>query len=286
MASEITTEEMRRFIFGKPRAPKTVLNYLKSLDVFFNFLIREGHCTMNPLARIDKPMIGDGKTTFLAVDQVQTMLRCALADNRRAECACMALVLFCGVRVEEVEKLTWADVRLDTRRVHLEGATTKKRRRRINEISTNALEWLQLCQTTGAIAPKNYDNRMRAVRKKAAKVNYSQNAMRHSFASYHVAMHEEAAKTAFMLGHPDANLLYNTYRDLVSKDDAKRYWDIVPASVVKTREEAAKLADAKAREEAEAASNCGKAIKDENGVWIPVMNPDAVSPEFDAAPFG
>ncbi|MEA3212906.1 MAG: hypothetical protein QOE70_5963 [Chthoniobacter sp.] len=240
IVSEISTEEMRRFIFGKERAPKTVLNYLKSLDVFFNFLIREGHCTMNPQARIEKPMIGDGKTTFLTVEQAQAMLQFAFDNNRKAECACMTLVLFCGVRVEEVERLTWADVRLETGRVHLEGAVTKKRKRRINEISTNAMEWLMRCSADGEVAPKNYDNRMRAVRREA-KVTYSQNAMRHSFASYHVAMHEDAAKTAFMLGHPDANLLYNNYRDLVSIEQAKLFWEIVPAEVVAQREQAKAL---------------------------------------------
>jgi integrase len=205
------------------------------------------------------------------------MLECALANERQAECASMVLVLFCGVRVEEVEKLTWEDVRLNSRRVHLEGVTTKKRKRRINEISANALEWLKLCQTTGAIAPKNYVNRMRAVRQ-AAKVKYSQNAMRHSFASYHVAMHEEAAKTAFMLGHPDANLLYNTYRDLVSKEDAAKYWDILPASIVRAREEQRLKermeADENDRLEAEEASNCGRAVRGEDGSWVPVTEVD------------
>lgn len=244
IVNEITTEEMRRFIYGKPRAPKTVMNYLKSLDVFFNYLIKEGHCTMNPQTRIEKPMLGDGKTTFLAVEHAKAMLQYGLHANRKPECACMALVLFCGVRVEEVERLTWADVRLQTRRVHLEGAATKKRKRRINEISENAWEWLSRCQSEGDVAPKNYDNRMRAVRREA-KVKYEQNAMRHSFASYHVAMHEDAAKTAFMLGHPDANLLYNTYRDLAPKEHAILYWDIVPDEVTAAREQQKALAGAR-----------------------------------------
>ncbi len=244
MVGEITTEEMRRFIFGKPRAPKTVMNYLKSLDVFFHYLIREGHCTMNPQARIEKPMLGEGRTTFLSVEQVQAMLQFALDNQGKEECACMALILFCGVRVEEVERLTWEDVRLETRRVHMEAAATKKRKRRINVISDNAIEWLRRCSGTGPVAPLNYDNRMRHVRQKAG-VTYSQNAMRHSFASYHVAMHEDAARTAFMLGHPDANLLYNTYRDLVAKEEAKRFWDVVPAEVTTERQAA------KARREAE-----------------------------------
>ena len=265
IVSEITTDEMRRFIFWKPRAPKTVMNYLKSLDVFFNYLILQGHCTMNPLARIEKPMLGDGTTTFLSVQQVEAMLQRAFDDGCQAECASMVLVLFCGVRVEEVERLMWDDVRLEARKVHLEGAVTKKRKRRINLISSNAWDWLSLCRGTGPVAPKNFDNRMRAIRRKAG-VDYSQNAMRHSFASYHVAFHEDAAKTAFMLGHPDANLLYNTYRDLVSKEEARHYWDIVPASAAQARDDAE-------RQEAEERSNCGQAVWDD-GRWVAVTQVD------------
>lgn len=236
VVSEITPEEMRGFIYARERAPKTVMNYLKSLDVFFHFLIREGYCSLNPLARIEKPMLGEGKAAFLSVENVTAMLQFALDQDRKAECASMALVLFCGVRVEEVERLTWADVRLDSRRVVLEAAVAKKRKRRVNEISENAYEWLTRCHSTAAIAPRNYDNRLRSIRQQAG-VTYGQNSMRHSFASYHVALHENAAKTAFMLGHPDANLLYSTYRDLVSKEDAAKYWEIVPAEVAKRRSE-------------------------------------------------
>jgi len=139
----------------------------------------------------------------------------------------MVLILFCGVRFEEAQKLQWDAINFATKKVTLSAGITKKRRKRINKISENALTWLTLCCSTGNVAPTNYVNKMRAVRKGAG-VAYAQNAMRHAFASYHVALHENASLTAFMLGHPDANLLYNTYRDLARQEDAKRYWKIIP----------------------------------------------------------
>jgi hypothetical protein len=41
-------------------------------------------------------------------------------------------------------------------------------------------------------------------------------------------LHEDAAKTSLMLGHQNPALLWNTYRALVSKEEAKRYWKITP----------------------------------------------------------
>ncbi|PYL37382.1 MAG: hypothetical protein DMF34_10665 [Verrucomicrobia bacterium] len=58
---------------------------------------------------------------------------------------------------------------------------------------------------------------------------------RHCFASYHIAFHEDGAKTASQLGHPNPTLLYSTYRHLVTPEDAKEFWGIVPKFVTDQR---------------------------------------------------
>jgi hypothetical protein len=52
--------------------------------------------------------------------------------------------------------------------------------------------------------------------------------LRHSFASYHLAYHRDAARTALELGHKSTTLLFTNYRELVTKSDAIRYWAIKP----------------------------------------------------------
>ena len=54
------------------------------------------------------------------------------------------------------------------------------------------------------------------------------NALRHSFASYHLALHQNAATTALQLGHTDSRLLFEHYRELVHPEDAKAFWEITP----------------------------------------------------------
>ena len=54
------------------------------------------------------------------------------------------------------------------------------------------------------------------------------NALRHSFASYHLAHHQDAAKTALQLGHTESRTLFAHYRELVKPADAKLYWRIFP----------------------------------------------------------
>jgi len=186
--------------------------------------------------------------------------------------------------VDEVSRLTWDDIQLNGSKsfVDIGGAAAKTNHRRVNNIPSNAAHWLRLCRTDGYVAPQNYEKRMQRLRKKA-KINYPQNSARHCFASYHIAFNRDAAQTAFMLGHPNPALLYNTYRELVSFQGAEKFWDIVPDSVLRENVqqdeerksfEMAKLLerDRAEKEQAEIESNVGKAVKGEDGHWHPLID--------------
>lgn len=273
MANEITETELEKFIFVNGRSSSTILGYIRNLNALFSYLVNRGHCTWNPLTKIERPTKKETTVEILSDSDTSAILQYALDHDRKPECACATLVFLCGVRVEEVEKMEWRLIDLEARLVYVTAKIAKNGKRRVNSIPENALEWLRLCAADGRVAPPNYKNRMRAIRR-GAKVAYIQNAMRHSFASYHIAMHENAHSTAMLLGHPNANLLYNTYRHVTTKTEAERYWAILPKSVVEDRAakqaEAEKEADDSERELAEAASNCGKAIR-QDGEWIPVQ---------------
>jgi integrase len=52
--------------------------------------------------------------------------------------------------------------------------------------------------------------------------------MRHSFGSYHLAAHENAGKTALQMGHRRIDTTFEHYRRAVRKEDAERFWKIMP----------------------------------------------------------
>ena len=92
------------------------------------------------------------------------------------------------------------------------------------------------------------------------------NAARHCFASYHIAYKRDAAQTAFLLGHPNGALLYNTYRELVTFEEAEEFWNLLPDSVIRDEVSLERTRDENEKEEAEAQSNIGKAVRGESGV--------------------
>ena len=60
----------------------------------------------------------------------------------------------------------------------------------------------------------------------AGVMEWPDNALRHSFASYHLAQFKNAASTALELGHHDSRITFAHYRELVKPTEAERYSDI------------------------------------------------------------
>ena len=70
---------------------------------------------------------------------------------------------------------------------------------------------------------------MEAAREAAGITDWPDNALRHSFASYHVARFKDAKGLALEMGRTDSGMLFNHYRALVKPNEAERYWKIKPA---------------------------------------------------------
>jgi len=54
------------------------------------------------------------------------------------------------------------------------------------------------------------------------------NALRHSFVTYHVALHRNSGKTALIVSHRDQDCLYRHYLGIATQKDATAYFKIYP----------------------------------------------------------
>jgi integrase/recombinase XerD len=291
LISDVSPSDAQKYIDAHGRWSDVSKNtHIRHLRALYAFHIKAGHASLNPFKSVELVQIdedGDVRPKVIPVEDVKALLQFALDNEYHAECASMVLVFFCGVRVEEVERLDWNDIRLEGSAPIVDLRKTKKRRRRINEIPENAVCWLKLCASTGKVAPNNYIKQMQRFRSKAG-IAYPQNAARHCFASYHLQCFGDATKTAILLAHRNPSLLYQTYREVVATEDAARYFEILPKSV----EEERKLAkerklielDQAEKEWVEAESNCGRAERGEDGRWAAVIDEELTRPcDWDEA---
>ena len=60
---------------------------------------------------------------------------------------------------------------------------------------------------------------------------WPQDGLRHSYASYHLAKHQNAPQTSLQMGHTSPHMLFNHYRNLVLAGDADRYWALTQKQI-------------------------------------------------------
>jgi integrase len=222
----ITTKDVDAYLRELPVAPVTRNHHRNVLVQAFNFAITNGYTTENPAAKAAKAKVVGGRPGILTVEQAS-----ALACNSTAEILpFFAIGLFAGLRRAELARLDWAEVDFESGLIQVTAEKSKTATRRFVTMQPNLHQWLlPLRQLKGPIvAPENFRQLFNHTRVLAGITEWPENAMRHSFASYHLAAFKNAAATALELGHHDSRVTFAHYRELVKPREAARYWKLKP----------------------------------------------------------
>src|SRR6202162_5291650 len=140
-----------------------------------------------------------------------------------------AISAFTGLRSDEVGRLDWNEIKLQRSLIDLPPTKSKNGRRKLEEISANLLAILSpFVRAEGPVKPAN--RKLSHARSKASHaagiVPWKQNCIRHSFCSYGVAA-KGLEWTAIQADH-DIKMLKKHYLEMVTKEDAAKYWAIRP----------------------------------------------------------
>ena len=253
--NEISGRDLKNSLLGIGRSFRTLRNYRSIWSEVFKFAKQRRYILDNPfddLSKEDvKEIIGSGDDWnppgILEIKEVELLLSTALAKPELQLLPAIILGLFCGVRTEEIKQLKWENIKLDDSDPHvvIPREIAKKRRMRHVHISPNAIDWLLHCKDrTGAITANRFENdyqrRFRALLikcgfiekvKGAYKSHWKINAMRHSFGTYHFALYGDSIKTSIEMGHKTGDeVLFEHYRSLATKTDAKAFFDLRPGA--------------------------------------------------------
>jgi len=229
LVASFTTAEIASWLLGLKCQPQTRLNYKRLLHNLFAFSLGRGYTASNPVA-------GALKIKVPAKDEIG-ILNVKEATKLLAACPreilpAIAIGLFAGLRREEIARLDWQQVDFERGFIEVKAPNAKTAQRRLVEMSTSLRAWLRPHRAlAGAVRPSEaiYRERLAEAAKTAGITPWPHNALRHSFASFHLAMHEDAAKTALMLGHTESTTLFKHYRELVRREDAVKFWKISPS---------------------------------------------------------
>jgi integrase len=139
----------------------------------------------------------------------------------------LALGAFAGLRTAELQRLDWSEIDLDRGYITVAASKAKTRQRRLVPISDNLKLWLTpLRKGSGPVCLHACPQH--AARTLCEGFSWAKNGLRHSFISYRLAILHDTARVALEAGN-SPEVIFGHYRELVTPEAAKAWFEVVPA---------------------------------------------------------
>lgn len=187
---------------GRPASPRGRANYRAPIIALFNFARLQRYVSRDhaaEIADVPVPKFRHGKVEVYHPDEFRRLLHAAGDDLRPV----LALGGFAGLRVAELNRLDWRDVKLAERVIIVGDRIAKTASSRVVPIGDALAAWLAPhARPFGPVSPAQGEARgvgealinrwaRLAVR---AKIKWKRNALRHSFGSYRLAVTADLAR--------------------------------------------------------------------------------------------
>jgi integrase len=244
VASEITVREIDAALAGEKITVKNA--FMRYLRAVFNWGMKRDYIANNPINKMDFEQVTKGETQIFPASVAQAILDDCLQNDLEL-LPYRVFGFFCGVRPDgELPRLDWADIDVKDKILKLRAEITKKKRLRFVDISENAIAWLNAYSLAGGsekgrVAPfteaelrkHHRDNWARVAGSDEdgkPKLPWIQQGMRHSYCSYWLAEHGDIDALVIQSGHDDQQVMWNNYYRATTKQEAAKFWSIVPPS--------------------------------------------------------
>ena len=220
---------------GKATSPRTKENMLRQIVSLFNFARRQKYVPAElalELSEISTPRKQPAPIGIYTPDEMRAIL--AAADA--AIVPALAIAAFAGLRLAEVSRLDWRDVRLAEKLIVVGAENAKTAARRLVPISDNLAAWLSPhVKRSGPLNPcaenlQNVGNALGDRFERAAaraKVAWKRNGFRHSYISYRIAALKDVPAVALECGN-SPQVIFSNYRALATDAEAKTWFSILP----------------------------------------------------------
>lgn len=193
-------------IFGKAR---TVLHSI------FSHAQRQGWCEHNPVDGIDTRPLYEEKIRALTLKEIRALMEAADTENLRDMDAALRLMLWCGVRPGEMQRLKWRDIDRRENCVYIDSNASKTGGTRAIPLrgAARKLRRMQF-PPEERIAPRNWLRQWARLRRRAGLQHWQRDALRHTFASFHLKYFHNLYLLQEEMGHRDSHLLRTRYLNL------------------------------------------------------------------------
>ena len=223
----ITASQIERWLREQEIGPRARNNVRGSVITLFNFARKQGVLPKGlptEAADIAKAKDCGGKIGILTPAELALVLSEAPERVRLF----VALGAFTGMRSSEMLRLDWREVNFERSFITVAAEKAKTATRRLVPIQPNLMQWLAPYRERQGALFKTPRDAGRAIRyAKSCAVEWPNNALRHSYATYRLALTADAARVALEMGNSPQKLITN-YRELADEREAAEWFGISP----------------------------------------------------------
>ena len=239
-STDAGTKSLLKWLDGQPGGPTNYNNYRRHLSIFFGWAVKKGKLQRNPCAQIEerrKKRSEEQESEIITPEEFRSLLLVAqgslagVSEDERWSpglLAGVALQGFCGIRAKEMTRLEWKAVNFEEGQVLVSKGQGKTRKGRLIPLPEACRSWLkEFAGKSGPVVPSEYQKKvsgLRAIMRSPSQATRSapgfvpsempDNCLRHSFATYHLALHKSEALTSRLMGN-SPGVLRDNYEALV-----------------------------------------------------------------------
>jgi integrase len=188
-------------------------------------------CSTNPVRGVDKAIIERSPIEVWTAAETKSILAVAALECPEL-LTFLVLALFSGVRVCELLLLLTEHIKLDQGIITIPALISKTRKIRNVSMTENLAAWL--VQTNSYprasrvwfMGESSLHRRYRLI-EKGTGFKWKANALRHTYASNHIALHDNEYLTSRACGH-SPRMLRDHYDAVVSKVEGQAHFNIFP----------------------------------------------------------
>lgn len=238
---EITEKDMQDYLDQLNLSQRTKHNRRNRFSQFFNWCIKQGHTSENPLKNI-KIDVPAKEVQILTIEESIKLMR-TCETSFPALVPYFSICLFAGLRPSECKLLQWSEVNLEENQITVWGHTSKTGETRNVKIEPTLKYWLNSFsgEKKGfVIHQKSYRTQMEKFRaslgyKVAGKnpkgAKWHEDICRHTYASFWLQKFKDRAHLAEQMGN-SLKMIKQHYKRVVKNSDAEKFWSILPSDIV------------------------------------------------------
>ncbi len=223
-AGAVTRAQLSAFFDQLGQANSSLRTNFARIRSFFRWLKATRQIPENPFDGLKAPKEIAKPVSVLSVEHGR-LLFAKNMEQPREVLGRLALEAFAGVRHETAAKLPASAIDFTRKIVTIPAAIDKNRSDQwIEAAPDNLWPWLKWSAPDKWSMPWPTYRNAKCMAFVRAGVPHPRNVLRHSFASYHIAMNGDAGKTAAILTHANLRMLWKHYRGKGGGEQNGKAW--------------------------------------------------------------